>query len=492
MVDLPQHAGQIVLLRDILLGNSSWAEFFHINLLTPYLTAYALALPLSLFLPITVVLKLLLSIAYIAFVFMCIQIRKHVGADPRVDWLFLLSFFGFAYNWGFFTYLVATPIGLAFILLAMKYADKPSIQRGVLVAATGTLLLVSHGLVFLFAWGVGVGLLVCAYWKAKYSSMAALPFTFLIGLCLGSYFLNISLNEPIQSYLPSGFYWGLGLSRIPKAFLYSLLANPPGISAVIVLPAMLAFFMTPWLLGLRMNRSNFMSWVPLAVVLSILLFVPAFAFHTQFIYQRFSLFLIPAYAWLFTCQAAPRPVAKPVWVHGLVVPMLIVSCWSMLSLHSLRAWRFGQEAADFDRIMTAVQPKSRALALVYDRDSKGAGNVKIYTQYPAWYQAEQSGLVDFNFGWMPSLLVRYRMDHLPGVLPGFEWNPESFDWNKNRGDNYKYFFVRSGNSMPADVFKGASCRPKLISHSGSWQVYEQNSCSKNDAPNSSFIMVNKK
>ncbi|HZV99751.1 MAG TPA: hypothetical protein VFF74_12250, partial [Methylophilaceae bacterium] len=164
----------------------------------------------------------------------------------------------------------------------------------------------------------------------------------------------------------------------------------------------------------------------------------------------------------------------------------------LLSLHSVRAWRFGQETAGFDRMMATVQPNSRALALVFDRDSEAAGNIKIYTQYPAWYQAEQAGLVDFNFGWMPSLIVRYRLDRLPSVLPGFEWNPESFDWNKNRGDNYKYFFVRSGNSMPADVFKGASCRPKLISHSGSWQVYEQNSCSKNDAPNSSFIMVNKK
>ena len=54
MIDLPQHAGQLALVRDMLLGRSPFAGELRINLLTPYLLGYALTLPLSLIMPIAV------------------------------------------------------------------------------------------------------------------------------------------------------------------------------------------------------------------------------------------------------------------------------------------------------------------------------------------------------------------------------------------------------------------------------------------------------
>ena len=44
MVDLPQHAAQVALLRDLLQGASPWADFFRVNWITPYLIGYGLAL----------------------------------------------------------------------------------------------------------------------------------------------------------------------------------------------------------------------------------------------------------------------------------------------------------------------------------------------------------------------------------------------------------------------------------------------------------------
>src|ERR1051325_2681351 len=169
MIDLPQHAAQVALLRDMLLGKSPWAEFFRINLLTPYIIGYGLALPLSFFMPIAAALKLLLSLAYIAFVAMCVKLSRHYGADARLDWLFLVSFFGFAYIWGFFTFLVAAPIALWFILLADRYAAHATFKRALGVTVAGLILLASHGLVFLFASVVGGILLI-----ARSSSFKAL------------------------------------------------------------------------------------------------------------------------------------------------------------------------------------------------------------------------------------------------------------------------------------------------------------------------------
>ena len=96
MIDLPQHAAQVALLRDLLQGTSPWTAFFRINWITPYLVGYGLALPLSLLMPVAAALKLLLSLAYLAFVFMCVRLRRYFGADARLDWLFLLSFTGIA------------------------------------------------------------------------------------------------------------------------------------------------------------------------------------------------------------------------------------------------------------------------------------------------------------------------------------------------------------------------------------------------------------
>jgi len=180
MVDLPQHAGQVVLLRDILLGQSPWADLFRINLFTPYLMGYGLALPLSLIMPVATALKLLLSLAYVAFVFMCVKLRQHFGADSRLDWLFPLAFFGVAYIYGFFTFLIAAPFSLWFILIADRYAQNQTIANTLKVAVIGSILLVSHGLIFLFALSVGVVLLAVRIKKFKAFMVAVLPFGVLV------------------------------------------------------------------------------------------------------------------------------------------------------------------------------------------------------------------------------------------------------------------------------------------------------------------------
>jgi hypothetical protein len=61
MADLPQHAGQITLWRDLLLGQSPWQSLVNINYFTPYLIGYGLALPLTFLMPVAAALKLLLT-----------------------------------------------------------------------------------------------------------------------------------------------------------------------------------------------------------------------------------------------------------------------------------------------------------------------------------------------------------------------------------------------------------------------------------------------
>ena len=476
MIDLPQHAAQVALLRDLLQGTSPWTAFFRINWITPYLVGYGLALPLSLLMPVAAALKLLLSLAYLAFVFMCVRLRRYFGADARLDWLFLLSFFGFAYTWGFFTFLVAAPIGLWFLLLADRYAHAQSLRRAVGLTMVGLVLLASHGLMFLFAVGISF-LLVAANARSWRAFLLALWPYVVFGLAAIIYYLisrEVNSGLALQQSLPQTLLWGNG-PRIPDTLIFPLCANVQGLSVLMPLFTMLFMVAVPWLLGLRIDWKQRSSWLPHAVVVVIMLAVPSYAFNTQFLYQRFALFLLPTYAWIFTLQAAPVQINER-RISRLVMPLLILLCFAMLSIHSVRAWRFGQESADFNHLMTMIEPGQRALTLVFDNGSVADNNVKIYSHYPAWYQAERQGLVDFNFAWFPPQIVRYRPDHLPEIRPGFEWHPEQFDWREHDGASYRYFFVRPATRSPQRLFADAPCPPRLLMALGSWAVYENRSC----------------
>lgn len=478
MIDLPQHAAQVALLHDLLLNQSPWADFFQINWLTPYLIGYGLALPLTFIMPVAAALKLLLSLTYLAFVAMCLKLCRHFGADERLRWLFLLSFFGFVYTWGFFTFMVAAPIALWFLLLADRYAHAQSLPRAAGVAAVGLMLLASHGLMFLFAVGAG-GILLLAHARQWRQLLVALWPYVLLGLAAIAYFLatrEVGSELASQDSLSDAMIWAGGPLRIPKMLVYALGANVQGISALLPLVTVTVMLAAPWLLGLRIDWQHRSSWLPFAIVLAIMLLIPSYALSTQFLYQRFAIFLLPAYAWMFTRQhAGGRHIHNPAGA-GLVLPLLILLCLAMLSLHSVRAWRFGQETADIDSLITAVDPQQRALSLVFDRDSVADNNIKVYSNYPAWYQATRHGLIDFNFAWFPPQIARYRPEHLPDVLPGFESEPESFDWQQHGGENYRYFFVRPSPDMPADLFRDAPCAPQLLLARGSWMVYERVSC----------------
>src|SRR5215468_10286674 len=78
MADLPQHASQVALLRDLLNGQSKWAPLLSIDWFTPYF-AGGPALLLSYAMPVLQALKLLLALSYVGFVAASVALRKELG-----------------------------------------------------------------------------------------------------------------------------------------------------------------------------------------------------------------------------------------------------------------------------------------------------------------------------------------------------------------------------------------------------------------------------
>ena len=469
MLDLPQHAGQLALLKQLLTGGSPWAPLLQVNFFTPYMLGFGLALPLSFVLPVAAAMKLLLSLAYLAFVFMCVTLRRHFGADARLDWLFLTSFFGFAFKWGFFTFLMAVPVGLAFMLLVDRYALESTLRRGLATIGVGLVLLASHGLVFLFSCLVAAGLLMVRKRGIAVWLRALWPLAVLGVACL-AYFFAMNRTQPSFGIAPTvpAVMWQLGLRH--EVFYYAFGKQWSPLFTIVGVVMLTA----PWLMGLRIDLGQPTRLVPFLMVGAGLSFVPSFMFETSFVYQRFAMLLFPSYAWMFT-QATKASNPHP-RLKGVAMALLMTGCWAVLAQNSIRTWQFGNESADFDRVVAPLERGQRALALIFDRASEADADSTIYLHYAAWYQAEQQGLVDFNFAWVPPQVVRYRLAARPPVMMSFSWRARDFDWNKHQGGTYRYFFVRHRDAVPANLFRGAPCPPALVQHSGTWSVYERVAC----------------
>ena len=482
MVDFAQHAGQVALLHDLALGTSPWSELFRINLFTPYLVGYGLAFPLSFLMPAGAAIQLVLSAAYIAFVFTLVSLRRHLGADARLDWLFVPSFFGVAYYWGFFTFLAAAPVAVAFILVADRYAQQPSTRRGVVTALVGIALLLSHGLMFAFGLAVAGALYTvrCRAVRPWFRHLWPLVIPALV--CLLYLWISTRLQAEYGGIGHAGaVFWNWGWKRPAKIFIDALggKTSLPVLAGAFMLP------LIPWMLGLRIDWRRPAAWVMFAICFLMALALPMFALATGLLYLRFALFTLPAYALMFTLMPpanglgehwAGNPAHKPSVAARIAMPLMIGLTWVMLGQHSWQARRFAVEARDFETVLAAMEPRQRALSLPFAQRSDAANNDFAYLHFAAWYQSDKQGLVDFNFAWFPPQIARFRPDRLPAVSYGFEHSPGDFDWKQHQGGRYRYFLARHSEPLPADLFRGADCPPVHVITQGAWTLLEQQPC----------------
>jgi hypothetical protein len=474
MVDLPQHAAQIALLKGLVSQNSPWTNLFTVNCATPYLLGYGLALPLSFVMPVAAAMKTLLSLAYIAFVVVSVRVQQHFKSDSRLIWLFVPSFFGFCYSWGFFTFLLAAPLCLYFVLVADRYSETATVRKAFAILVVGLGLLLSHGLAFVLGWGTGMALLLLRAKKRVASLPLALPYAVLVLVSLIFYFYGKSVDAAlILPSLPTNF-GASPIQRFVNALSFPLSSPHDIVSRFFLLFVIACLYLAPLFLRSHINWKNRASLVPFFCVCILFFGLPSFTDNTAFLYERFSLFLLPTFAWMLSSHPALSNTNSR--VHSLAsnigMTLLIVGSALMLSMVSMRAWKFGQETEQFDALVRALEPKSRALGLIYSPKSLAAGNEIVYLHYASWYQAEKSGLTDFNFAWFTPQIVRFRPTQRPAVNVGFEWNPQLFNWNLHNGKDYRYFFVRGKGYDPNTIFQGAECIPKPAIRNDMWTVFE--------------------
>jgi len=474
MLDLPQHAAQVALLHDLVLGQSKWQPLVYVNYFTPYFAGYAPALLLSFAMPALAALKLMLTIAYLGFVAACVALRRELGGDARLDWLFIPSFFGIAFVIGLYTFMIAAPLGVLFILLALRHARKPTLRMGLFLLIADLGLFFAHGLVFVFTNAIGGIFLLLKSRSLVRLLQGVWPYVAVGLLCL--VYIVVRLRFELE-YVPPGdtwpsFLWGLNdASRLGIPFQWAAWSkvDPRGDLFALLFTAMLV---APFLLGARPNWREPAALVPFVLTLLIWLLLPRRIVATDELYRRFSLFILPGYAWMFHPVQIASSRARRLWL-----PLL---CWIFIGVHVNRLMIFAEESAPFEEVLAAAEPGERALSAVLDQNSSvGVGAISVYMHWPAWYQAERGGFVDFNFARYVPQIVRYRSNRMPLHFNREDWaqNPRiGFDWDRDGAGAYRYIFVRNIDPLPESFFPSGRCRPVLRKTSGNWSLFENVEC----------------
>ena len=457
-VDLPGQAAQAAALQEIWRGNPAFTELFEISLFTPYMTGTLLLALLSYAMPVGVAAKLLTSAVILATPMLSGRLLDAIGGDARWRWLLIPSTYSFAFYWGFFPYLTAVPFGLVLLLLTVRLQQKPSLGLGAMIAAYTVFLFFSHLLVLCFssllalAWLAG-----CNYRRLPRLAVLCIPYTATLPLIVAW----------LYQTLTSGSY--TSDDRIVFGPLLKRLLDVPvqtsGMDGSFFLISILVFAVIiamPFATGMRLTKKPEKWLLALCGFATFMLF-PTFGMGTAFLYDRFGLYL--PIMWFVLWEKTDKDSPRWHWLG-----MLAVFIWAGANL--LRFSAFNIETRGFDKLLAAMEGGKRSLSIIMTHSSSQF-TAPVFLHFPSWYQAEYRGIVDFNFGMFYGTMVRYKTDKRPEHSGALSWNPGTFDWRKNGGENYDYFVIRSREDVSAAIFKNDHSSVELVGNADWWWLYKR-------------------
>jgi hypothetical protein len=491
MSDMPQHAAQVALLRNLHHPDFAYASQYRIHWFTPYLFGYMLVYLLVPLTGIVIAFKSVIALLLIAIPLSTALLLRQLKTDVFWSILTIPGLYGFAFQWGFLNFLVAVPIGLLFFWYILRHSEGTTPKTALLVAVFANGLFFCHALVCAFFLSIaGSYVLVCVrpLKKAALLILSMSSVVLVAGLWTWQTMSNpaarrpmfwdenwLDTTEPYYSGISSGtgiFHQGWG--RLTGFF-------PRLLGMHMVLPSLLiglAIFALPFLAGVRVRR-RFANWLPFLVCLGILFFLPANIFGTDFVYQRFAIFALPLF--LVTLKTVDLSSARTRLFQAAAL-LLVAGCIANVSAHTLA---FNSRAKGFQEILARMQPGQRVLSMMFDHDDDQS-IAPIFLHLPCWYAAEKAGVVDPSTAMMHPELVVYRDGYQPeAVLWDFEWDPGEFKWDEYDGGIYRYFVVRSVEDISPTYFASAPCKVVQRYHSGEWWLYEREDNCKSSSTASS-------
>lgn len=458
MVDFPPFAGGIDMLRIMVTSETSELhKIFELDLLQPYVLPFLLGAALSSLVDSVSAAKVLVSIAGIGGPLACLVLTRQVKADRWWALLVFATFFGYAYVWGMVSQLFAVPVAFLFIAACARAAESASWKNVVMMLVIGTLLPLCHGLLALFAFGIG-GLLLLGHWPRRapeWASVGALAAL----CCLDAVMLNRSVKMLHYGFMPAPewFSWTYRVS----GYLSSILGpegDLPSITAwtvfmLVVVHVTRASYQSPW------NRRLLIAMVPIA------------AFSLPVMISAKS--LLPRFASLTAAIAVltvPYPQSR---VRRLVLRTAIVLLipWQ-LSVNNDLASRMDTFMQPFRQLTSRIAPGQSLVTVCYQCALPDTWR-PVLLHVAGWNQALKHG---YSVNYFPNIspwIVRFREDFQNQALRHWQiWEDQSSEFDFHRFSTIRYFLIKGTDLSVEPVVARGGHMIQLVERIGDWRLYE--------------------
>ena len=450
LVDLPQHAAQI----------ATWVWWdervpdvvgrFELNFRTPYLLAYPVARALAPFVGAVTALKLVVWLAIVGNQWTLSLLARRLGHDPWLGVFGFLTAIGLCFYFGFISFMLAMPLAVGSLVLALEHAERPTWARGLGLALLLCLMLSAHGIAFAMGFGC-VGLLLLRGGGSLVARLA--PLAAPLGLAV-----VWILPGPVSQRI-GGDTWALTPRRVLD--FPALLVGMGATDHFAVVLGLTVLVVSAYALGWRLARS------PLRVLPLVFLFVGYAFFPAMFrgiflLHTRLPCFFLP----LALVALEPRAPTDAQRTRRARAAMLATTAvWLVAFVFRLIA--FNREAAEFHELEARLPAGLAMRPLVFERNTRAFPGVPAYLHYSAYYYVEKGGRQGYSFAMYPISVVRLRPEVQATMQGGAEWLPELF--RSQEIDGYDYFLVRSERDRAPELFGNAPIA--LDAHVGSWWGY---------------------
>jgi len=180
-----------------------------------------------------------------------------------------------------------------------------------------------------------------------------------------------------------------------------------------------------------------------------------------FVYERVVILLYIFYLLLFEFKA-PLNLVKTAFAA--------LFAFALLTMVLVKFIAFDQENAGFKDMISAMPAGKRVLFLIFKTRSTEFAYHPIYLNFPAWYQVEKGGVVDYNFANLYPVVVRFRESKKPKFTMATK--PNLFDWKMHDGDMYDYIIIRSEHNVQQALFRENAYKVRLEKRVGLWWLYK--------------------